>query len=104
MCPEDCRARTASAKATPFNVGRFRRFPPTDPNERAALMKVSAVASDFLRLRRGRRRQRDDGFGGEQKEGEGLLQIEAHDAVGMTQIADRDVLADMQIEIAAARG
>src|SRR5579863_10040086 len=62
----------------------------------------SGVASG-ARLRR-RRRERDGGFGSEQEEGHRLLKVEAHDALVMAQIADRDVLADMQVEIAAPGG
>src|SRR5215831_7942691 len=56
----------------------------------------------FLRL--GRRRQNNGSFSGEQKEGERLLQVETHDAVGVAQVANRDVLADVQTKIASARG
>ena len=40
---------------------------------------------------------------GQQQKCERLLQIEADRRVGVARIADRDVLADMQVEIAAAR-
>src|SRR5271170_4304118 len=46
----------------------------------------------------------DGGLGGQQEKGEALLQIEANDGVGVAQIADREILADMQVEIAAAGG
>src|SRR5215510_6114852 len=48
--------------------------------------------------------QRDGRLGREQQERQRLLEVETHDAVGVTQIADRDVLPDVQIEIAASRG
>src|ERR1700722_3362604 len=51
-----------------------------------------------------RRRECDRGLGGEHEESERLLKIEAHRAVRVAQIADRDVLPDMQVEIAAPRG
>ena len=51
-----------------------------------------------------RRREGDRGFAGEQQEGEGFLQIQGDRYVGVGGIADRDVLADMQIEVAAAGG
>src|SRR6516164_9606239 len=51
-----------------------------------------------------RRRQRDGGLGREQQERQRLLEVEAHDAVGVAQIADREVLPDVQVEIAATRG
>ena len=50
------------------------------------------------------RRQRDGGLGREQEKCQRLLQVEAHDAVGVAQITDRDVLADVQVEIAATGG
>src|SRR5215471_6517058 len=50
------------------------------------------------------RRQRDSSLGREQQERQRLLEVEAHDAIGMVQIADRNVLPDVQIKIAAARG
>jgi len=40
-------------------------------------------------------------FGGEQEERQRLLQVEADDAIGVAGITDRDVLADVQVEIAA---
>jgi len=61
------------------------------------LMKVwrgmVSIASSLLRLRG--RNQSDSGFGGEQKESECLLQIQADGGVGMTEIADGDVLPDV---------
>src|SRR5262249_17391004 len=51
-----------------------------------------------------RRRQRDRGLTREQQEGQRLLEIKAHDAVGVAQIADREILPDVQIEITAPRG
>src|SRR5262249_28707621 len=50
------------------------------------------------------RRQRDRGLSREQQEGQRLLEVKAHDAVGVAQITDREVLPDVQIEITAARG
>src|SRR6516164_9494427 len=55
-----------------------------------------------MRLRR--RVQGDRGLGGEVEEGEGLLQVQADVRVGVTQIADGRVLADVEIEIATACG
>ena len=46
----------------------------------------------------------DRGFRCEQQKRQRLLQIESHNAVGVVQISDRDVLADVQIEIATPRG
>src|SRR5512132_114552 len=51
-----------------------------------------------------RRPQRDGGLGCEQQERQRLLEVEAYDAVGVAQIADRNVLPDVQVEIAATRG
>src|SRR5882724_5585125 len=53
------------------------------------------------RLWGGWRGEGDGRFGGQQQEGEGLLQIEAGGGVGVARITDREILADMQIEIAA---
>src|SRR5262245_24416220 len=47
------------------------------------------------------RHQGDGGLGGEQEERERLLKVQADDLVGVTGIADRNVLADVQIEVAA---
>src|SRR5271155_1754676 len=47
-------------------------------------------------------RQRHRGLGREQEEGERLLQVEADRGIGVAQIADRNVLADVQVETAAA--
>src|SRR5271166_1141899 len=50
------------------------------------------------------RRKRNRRLGREQQERERLLEVQTHDAVGVAQIADRNVLPDVQIEIAASRG
>src|SRR5262252_10802327 len=50
------------------------------------------------------RRQRDGSLGRKRQERQRLLEVEAHDVVGVAQIADRDVLPDVQVEIAATRG
>src|SRR6516164_5380563 len=57
-----------------------------------------------LKLGHGRRRQRDGGFGSEQKESKRLLEVEAHNAIRVIEVANRDVLTDVQIKIAAALG
>ena len=44
----------------------------------------------------------DGGFGGEVEECKCFLQIKAYVRVGVTQVADTRVLADMKIEVAAA--
>jgi hypothetical protein len=41
---------------------------------------------------------------GEQQERDRFLQIQADDRIGMTGIADRGILADVRLEVAAARG
>src|ERR1700690_1933151 len=56
------------------------------------------------RLCFGRRSQRDGRLGGEQQEREGFLQIKPDRIIGVAQVADRDVLAEVQLEIAATRG
>src|ERR1700690_4596995 len=48
--------------------------------------------------------QRDGGLGGEQQEGESLLQVQANNLVGVARIADGEVLADPQVEVAATGG
>src|ERR1700683_5740413 len=50
----------------------------------------------------GGRREGDTGFGGEVEEGEGFLQVQADVRVGVAQIADGGVLADVKIEVASA--
>ena len=42
------------------------------------------------------------GLGGEVEEGKGFLQVEADVRVGVTQVTDGGVLADVKIEVAAA--
>src|SRR5258705_13779650 len=69
--------------------------------QRAAATSCTRMS---LRLRLRRWRQRDRGLAGDQKKCERLLQVEAHGGVGVAQIADGDILADMQVEIAAAGG
>ena len=46
--------------------------------------------------------QGDGGLRGQQEEGEGLLQVQADGRVSVAQVADGDVLADVQAEVAAA--
>src|SRR5262245_31298096 len=50
------------------------------------------------------RRHRHGGLRGEQEKRDRFLQVQADGCIGMTEIADGDVLADVQLEIAAARG
>src|SRR5207247_5530608 len=45
--------------------------------------------------------QRHSGLCGEQEEGEGLLQVQADDGVRVVEVSDGDILADVQIEVAA---
>src|ERR1700685_2696597 len=49
-----------------------------------------------------RRIERDRGFCRQQQERKGLLQVEADGRVGVAQVADGNVLADVQAEVAAA--
>src|SRR5262252_4227204 len=51
----------------------------------------------------GGRGERNGGFGGEVQEGEGFLQIKADMSVRVTQVADGNFLADLKIQVAAAR-
>src|SRR5271167_3662302 len=55
-------------------------------------------------LRLHRRSQRDGCLSREHQKSERLLQIQADRGIGMHQIANGDVLADMQVEIAATGG
>src|SRR6185437_7617030 len=48
------------------------------------------------------RRERDGSLRRQHQEGEGLLKVEPNRGVAVAQIADGDVLADVQREIAAA--
>src|SRR5579862_3298863 len=50
------------------------------------------------------RTKRNRGFRGEVEEGECLLQIQANVRIGMAQVADGSVLANLKIKVAAARG
>src|ERR1700733_1150713 len=56
----------------------------------------------FLRLRG--RNERDGSFGGKQKESKCLLQVQANDGIRVAEIADGDVLSNVQGEIAATSG
>src|ERR1700730_8938582 len=71
---------------------------PCPPQE--ARRALDARASSLPGLRG--RSQSHGGLAGEQEESEGLLQIQANRGIGMVEIADGDVLADVKIEIAAA--
>ena len=51
----------------------------------------------------GGRGEDDSGFGGEVEESKRFLQIKANVSVSVTQVADRGVLADVKIEVPAAR-
>ena len=62
----------------------------------------SSCRSGRLRFRG--RSQRHGGLRGEQQEREGLLKIQPHSGIGVAQVANRDVLPDVQIEVAATRG
>src|SRR5438132_10488195 len=63
-----------------------------------------AELGETVPLRRRCRRQRYRGLGGKQQKGERLLQVEADGGIGVAEIADREILADMQVEIAASGG
>src|ERR1700693_1651662 len=54
--------------------------------------------------RAARRTEPDRGLCGEQQEREGLLQVQPDGCVGVAQVADGYVLADVQAEVAAAGG
>jgi hypothetical protein len=59
-------------------------------------------ASGLIRLRG--RNQRDRGLGGEWEKRELLLQVQADCGIVVAEVADGDVLADVQVEIAATSG
>ena len=61
----------------------------------------SAERSSRLLLR-GREHNRS--LAGEHAKGEGLLQIKPDRGIGVREVADRDVLPNVQLEIAASRG
>src|ERR1700729_2202244 len=63
---------------------------------------LSESSRILLRLRG--RNQRDGSFGSEQKESECLLQVQGDSGIGGSEIADGNILADVQIEIAATGG
>src|ERR1700722_11659278 len=63
---------------------------------------LSESSRILLRLRG--RNQRDGSFGSEQKESECLLQVQGDSGIGVAEIADGNILADVQIEIAATGG
>ena len=50
------------------------------------------------------RGQRDRGFAGEDTKDERLLEIQPYESIGMAEIADRNILPDVEFEIAASRG
>ena len=58
----------------------------------------------YLLRRFPRRGERDCGFAGEDAEGERLLEIQPYGRIGMAEVADRNVLPDVELKIAAARG
>src|ERR1700685_955726 len=77
-----------------------RRYPPPFlKTARAFCAKISSLPSALLCLCG--RSQGDGCFCGEQKKRECLLKIQADSGVGVAEIADRDVLADVQVEVAA---
>ena len=43
-------------------------------------------------------------FAGKQQEGERFLQVEANGGIGVAQIPDGEILADVEFEVAASRG
>src|SRR4029077_2959040 len=72
-------------------------FPPHE-----SLARNGSIASSLLRVRR--RNQSDSSLGGKQKESECLLQIQADSGIVVAEVADGNVLADVQVEIAASSG
>jgi hypothetical protein len=70
-------------------------------NQRASRGMVSVVLNP-LRFRG--RNQRDGGLGGEQEERKCLLQVQADGSIVVVEVADGDVLADVQVEITTTGG
>ena len=101
------RAEIACRSPDPGRDHHRRRLTPS-----VALLLGTAITTGDIpwvycvsgRLRLGRRRERDGRLGGEQEECERLLQVEADGGIGVTEIADGDVLTDVQAEIAATGG
>ena len=60
--------------------------------------------SVFGRLCSHGRNERDSGLRGEQQKRESLPKIESDSSIAVDQVANGDVLADVQLEIATARG
>src|SRR5258708_12449355 len=61
-----------------------------------------SVVLNLLRFRG--RNQRDGGLGGEQEERKCLLQVQVDGSIVVVEVADGDVLADVQVEITATGG
>jgi hypothetical protein len=47
--------------------------------------------------------QRNRGFAGEDSESECLLEIQPYESIGMAEVADRNILPDVEFEVAASR-
>ena len=47
--------------------------------------------------------QRDRGFAGKDTEDECLLEIQSYERIGMAEVADRNILPDVEFEVAASR-
>jgi hypothetical protein len=93
LCAPECRVRRIKAHCKTQLDRPWRSLPICSPAVRT---------SGFLRLPW--RDQRHGSFGCEQQERERLLQIQLHRSIRVAGIADRDVLADVQRKITAARG
>ena len=50
------------------------------------------------------RGQRNRGFAGEDSEGKCFLEIQPYESIGMAEVADRNILPNVEFEIAASRG
>jgi hypothetical protein len=48
--------------------------------------------------------QRDRGFAGQDAESECFLEVEPYEGIGMAEVADRNILPNVQFEVAPSRG
>jgi hypothetical protein len=69
--------------------------------QRVPRIRVHCANSLRRFLRRG---QRNRGFAGEDAEGEYILEIQPNERTGMAEVADRNVLPDVQLKITASGG
>ena len=91
--------RTGEAMIAGLELGRGQLPPAPGENGPGGDRRRAAASADRCRCRPApgslrRRRQRHGGLGGQQAEGEGLLEVQLDGRGGVARVADRDVLAD----------